>query len=316
MYLRRGLRTAWALAAAGASLTAAQGLLAANSDDEIPPWSLALEQRLQPWCPRGCASGVPFTAVYKSGDRILVFVGVHHVFTPRNSTIRAVDSGFAATSAAILIAEGFPTAMGESPAPLVKHASKRGTAEEDQFTKSEGMYAISRAITDGIPFLGGEPTRTEQVQALERRGFTPTDIAFAYLVGGLSQSLRSGDLASSSDPKLAESFAQWSRAFSDQYQLPPLSLEDFKTRYQAVFGVELTRDADPAKRSEPGSTSAVSLLNQTDMVTRDEHLLATIEKELDSKKRVLVVYGGSHWTTLSQALQRRLGKPKITPFVE
>jgi hypothetical protein len=315
MYLRRGLRTAWAIAAASASLTLAQGLLAADSDDEIPPWSLALEQRLQSWCPGGCASGVPFTAVYKSGDRILVFVGVHHVFTPRNSTIRAVDSGFA-TSPAILIAEGFPTAMAESPAPLVKHASKRGTAEEDQFTKSEGMYAISRAITDGIPFLGGEPTRAEQVQALERRGFAPTDIAFAYLVGGLSQSVRSGDLASPSDPKLAESFAQWSRAFADQYQLPPLSLADFKTRYQAVFGVELTHDAESAKRSEPGTTTAVALLNQADMMTRDEHLLATIENELASKKRVLVVYGGSHWTTLSQALQRRLGKPKITPFVE
>jgi len=29
------------------------------------------------------------------------------------------------------------------------------------------------------------------------------------------------------------------------------------------------------------------------------------------KKRVLVVYGGSHWTTLSGALQKRLGKPTI-----
>jgi len=62
MYLRRGLRTTWAIAAASASLTVAQGLLAANSDDEIPPWSLALEQHLQPWCPGGCASEVPFTA--------------------------------------------------------------------------------------------------------------------------------------------------------------------------------------------------------------------------------------------------------------
>jgi hypothetical protein len=244
----------------------------------------------------------------------LVFVGVHHVFTPRNSTIRAIDGGFAATSPAIVITEGFPTAMGESPAPLVKQASKRGTAEEDQFTKSEGMYAISRAITDGIPFLGGEPTRSEQVQALERRGFTPTDIAFGYLVGGLSQSVRSGDLASTSDPKLAESFAQWSRAFSDQYQLPTLSLDDFKTRYQAMFRVELTHDADFSKRAEPGTSSPVALLNQTDMVARDEHLLATIEEELDLKKRVLAVYGGSHWTTLSQALQRRFGKPKITPY--
>lgn len=31
---------------------------------------------------------------------------------------------------------------------------------------------------------------------------------------------------------------------------------------------------------------------------------------------VLVVYGGSHWTTLSQALEKRMGKPRITPFLE
>jgi Asp/Glu/hydantoin racemase len=58
------------------------------------------------------------------------------------------------------------------------------------------------------------------------------------------------------------------------------------------------------------------LLNQTDMTTRDQHILATIEKELALKKRVLVVYGGSHWTTLSQVLEKKYGKPVIKPFLE
>jgi hypothetical protein len=306
--------TAWAIAAAGAALTLAQAVLAVT-DYDIPPWSLALERRLQPWCPGDCEQGVPFTALYKSGDRTLVFVGVVHVFTPKNSTIRAIDSGFRVTAPAILISEGLPTAMGESPAPLVKQASRRGTANEDQFTESEGMYAISQAIARGVPFIGGEPTRAEQAQALERQGFTPTDIAFAYLVGGLSQSIRSGELTNSGDPKLPESYDQWARAFSDQYGLPTLSLDEFKDRYRSMFGVALTQDSAAATRSEPGPGSPVALLNQTDMITRDEHLLSTIEKELETKRRVLVVYGESHWTTLSEALQRRLGKPRITPFI-
>ena len=50
------------------------------------------------------------------------------------------------------------------------------------------------------------------------------------------------------------------------------------------------------------------------MNVRDRHLLATIEKELTLKERVLVVYGGSHWITLSEALQKRLGKPTIVGF--
>ena|ERR1700690_1692401 len=39
-------------------------------------------------------------------------------------------------------------------------------------------------------------------------------------------------------------------------------------------------------------------------------------EELALKKRVLVVYGGGHWITLSQALEKRLGKPTITGFVD
>jgi hypothetical protein len=52
------------------------------------------------------------------------------------------------------------------------------------------------------------------------------------------------------------------------------------------------------------------------MVARDEHLWATIQRQLDVKKRVLVVYGGSHWTTLSEMLRMKLGRPAISSFAE
>ena len=53
---------------------------------------------------------------------------------------------------------------------------------------------------------------------------------------------------------------------------------------------------------------------RVDMMTRDRHLLGLIEQQLLDKHSVLVVYGGSHWATLSSALQERLGKPKVIPF--
>jgi hypothetical protein len=290
--------------------------LRAADTGEIPPWSLALEQRLQPWCPADCATVVPFTATYTSKDRTLVFVGAHHVFTAANSTTRAIDAGFAASSPAILIAEGFPTAMGESPAPLVKHAGRRGTAEEDRFTRSEMMYALSLVIGRGIPFIGGEPTFEEQRRALEARGFSQADIAFAYLLGMLSQSVRSGDLAGAGDLRLAESYAQAAQGLADQYQLRAPSVADFSARYRVMFGVEAAEDAHFVSRSDPGTDSPVARLNRARMVIRDEHLLKTIESEMDSKRRVLIVFGGSHWTTLSKALQKRYGKPEITPFLD
>src|SRR5271170_5584080 len=54
-----------------------------NHEDAIPPWTLALEKRLQPWCPAGCVDEIPFTATYGKNGNSLVFVGVHHVFTPQ-----------------------------------------------------------------------------------------------------------------------------------------------------------------------------------------------------------------------------------------
>jgi hypothetical protein len=52
------------------------------------------------------------------------------------------------------------------------------------------------------------------------------------------------------------------------------------------------------------------------MMTRDRHLLGLIEQQLAERHSVLVVYGGSHWATLSAALEKRLGKPEVRPFLK
>jgi hypothetical protein len=49
---------------------------------------------------------------------------------------------------------------------------------------------------------------------------------------------------------------------------------------------------------------------------RDRHILSVIEKQLSQRHTVLVVYGGAHWSTLSAALEARLGKPEIVPFLQ
>ena len=292
----------------------------ATPDDAavIPAWTFELERRLQPWCQSDCALLTPFVATYRSRGQVLVFVGVRHVFTSENPTLRAVDSGFSTASPAIVVVEGFPTEMGESPPPLVQAVRTRGTADADDFARGEAIYAASLAVRRGIPFIGGEPTRREQVGALARKGYEPADIAFSYLLGGLSQSLRAGDLADTSDPGLTAVFARWSGGFANQYKLAPMSLEEFERRYRSMFGVDLASDTQLVARSDIATTTvpALAALHQADMITRDEHLLATIERQLASRKRVLVVYGGSHWTTLAQALEKKLGKPQIRPFTE
>ena len=282
----------------------------------VLPYSPALERRVQPWCPAPCNLLVPFVATYRKGSEALVFVASRHAFNERDPTMRAVSWGFAAARPAVVIVEGFPTAMGEDPPPVVQEAYRHGTTQADGYAKGEAMHAASLALSSGVPFMGGEPTRAQQIEVLERKGYTPGDIALAYLVGSLSQGLRSGDLSNASDPRLPTQFARWAKGFSDQYRLQPLTLEEFTLRYRSVFGVDYKEDPQVVQRSDPGPDTPVARLNQTDMIVRDEHILETIVKQLAARRRVLIVYGGSHWTTLSQALEKRLGKPRIDVFFQ
>jgi hypothetical protein len=165
--------------------------------------------------------------------------------------------------------------------------------------------------------LGGEPAPVEVLQALGRGGYTAKDIAFAELVDSLGQTVRAGDvIPGAKDPRLAVAFTRSANAFISRYSLPSLSFEEFSSRYKLMFGVDVAEDERLATRPWPGTDSQLALLSQAHMNVRDRHLLATIEKELALKERVLVVYGGSHWITLSQALQRKFGKPTIVGFAD
>ena len=108
------------------------------SEDRIQPSSLELERRVEPWCPGDCAVEVPFVASYRKGTERLVFVGAHHAFQPNSPTMRAVKAGFDQLQPEVVILEGFPTAMGENPPPLVADAHRYGAADADEFVRGEG----------------------------------------------------------------------------------------------------------------------------------------------------------------------------------
>ncbi len=174
------------------------------SEDRVLPSSLDLERKVEPWCPGDCAVIVPFVASYRKGKERLVFVGVRHAFSPNDPTMRAVAAGFAMIHPNVVIVEGFPTVMGENPPPLVAEAQRYGAHDANEHDRGEEMYAASIALVRGIPFVGGEPTREEENQALKAKGFTDADVAFTYLLGRFSGALRSGDIPGTSRESLAK----------------------------------------------------------------------------------------------------------------
>ena len=282
--------------------------------------SVELERKVGPPCPGDCAAGVQFVARSQKGAERLVFVSARHAFNPNAPTMRAVKEGFAEIQAKVVILEGFPTVIGENPPPLVEMARRYGAAEADEYGRSEGMYAASIALMRGIPFMGGEPTREEQMQVLKTKGFTDADIAFGYLAGGLSQALRSHDIP---DTSVASIEKFWPRDVENLklptdhggWGLDAPSLEEFRQRYRQLYGVDIVDDKElPLRIDVALDKTRNGQQTRVDMKTRDRHLLGLIEQQLSERHSVLVVFGGSHWATLSAALETRLGKPKITPF--
>ena len=291
------------------------------SEDRILPSSLELERRTQPWCPGNCAVSVPFVASYRKGSERLVFVGVRHAFNPNAPTMRAVTTGFAKIDPKVVIVEGFPTAMGENPPPLVEEAHRYGAPNADEYARGEAMYAASIALMRGIPFLGGEPTREEQIHVVKAKGFTDADIAFGALLGEFSQALRSGDIPDTSARSLAKVYPQSAQTLNlpldhGGWNLNAPSLDEFRQRYRDMYGVDIVGDGEFPLRIDVGDTTRHGQQSKVDMMTRDRHLLGLIEQQLVQRHSVVVVYGGSHWSTVSAALEERLGKPKVRPFLE
>jgi hypothetical protein len=300
----------------------AQTAIPLPNENRILTASLELERRTQPWCPGDCTVGASFVASYRKGSESLVFVGVHHAFQPNDPTMQAVKAGFAEFQAKMVVVEGFPTAMGENPPPLVAEAHRHGAPDADEFARGEAMYAASMALMQSIPFVGGEPTRDEEIQALKAHGFTETDIAFSALAGAFSQALRSGDIPDTSAASLAKAYPHLAQQLKEPterggWNLNAPTLEGFQQQYRNMYHVDIVGDTKfPLRIDGVLDTTRYGEQARANMMLRDRHLLGLIEQQLSHRHSVLVVYGGSHWSTLSAALEARLGRPKVRPFLK
>lgn len=269
----------------------------------IPPFTAALEARVAP-------PTAPFIAVYTRDGRTLVFVAARHSFTP-GPTFAAVERGFRLAKPHYVIVEGFPTALGENPPPIVAEAKRHGARDVDAFARSEAMHAAAAAIAAGIPFIGGEPTDAEQAAVLTQQGYTRSDVLFAYLVREIGQLFRSKQINDPRDPVLARLFDAAARADAHSLGAPPMTLAEFGRRYRAVFGTDYRTDRARITRADPAKDTAVGRLLRASMVARDRHLFGLITRALTAHGRVLVVYGGSHWVTLSGSLEAVLRRPRF-----
>jgi hypothetical protein len=271
---------------------------------EIPLFSEALARE------RGPATA-PFIATYRSGTKVLGFVGADHLFNLENSTVDSIRRAFDETKPTLLIIEGIPTALGRNFAPILQAVRRRETSDADPFSRSEAVFAASLAVRDGIPFLGGEPSMTEELDGLIARGYTRDEVLFALRLRSLGQARQSGEMPAGDAAAFSAGYQREARAVAQMTGTRAQTEESFISDYRRMTGVDPVADLEMAHRYVPGTKDTLQKMAADNMRFRDEHLLAIILDGLDTDSRVLVVYGSSHWTTLSRALEDRLGKPQI-----
>ena len=154
---------------------------------QIPLFSEALAKERGP-------TEAPFIVTYRPGAKVLTFVGADHVFTNDNSTIDSIRRAFADTNPSMVIVEGFPTALGRNPEPILQAVRRRDAPDADSFAQGEPAFTASLALARNVPFVGGEPTMTEEIDGLVAKGYKRDDVLFAFVLRSLGQARRSGEM--------------------------------------------------------------------------------------------------------------------------
>lgn len=284
-------------------LSAAGCASAPPSPEGVSEFSLALQARLprQP----------PFLAVFERGDRTLGFVASEHSIHSDHPTFALVRTAFDAVQPRAVIIEGVKTALGEWPRPIVEGARRLKTSPAP-YSGGEPLYTAQLAMERDIPLWGGEPSDQDIYAALLAAGSDPQDAFYAFMFGPLAQSVMQSDIDGPTDPRFDDRFERWARWNArDLTPTPDASALAFRTWYRDRTGLDLNVDPNWLAGNDPDYAGPIQRELKQHTRIRDQHLFDLIRSRLETHRRVLVVYGGSHIATMWSALVQQLGRPRL-----
>jgi hypothetical protein len=275
--------------------------------DLVQPYTAELAASVEP-------SEYPYVAEHSRSGRRLAFVAATHTVDRNSATHRDVRRAFDHVRPAAVIIEGIPSSWGENPEAVVELARMTDDPSAQPYARGEAGYAASLALAAGVPFLGGEPTEAERTRDLLLQGFDAVDVFHTDLLGLLVQAISTGQITGPADPRFDGVFGLKTVSLAMERENPPrITYEGFADWYLAQFGADYRTDPLFTRRFDPAAETLVGRLLRAQSQIRDRHLLQVIMDTLKRRERVLVVYGGTHRTTLARALTRALGPAVVWP---
>lgn len=283
----------WALAFIGAA-----NIAHADFDlTKLKNYSLDLERNLP--------ANTPFMACYKKDDRELCYIATNHGSDPSSATFKLIQKAVDDLRPDFIVLEGFESKKGVSPTDVKEIQEK--FCKTDGAKCEEPLYAISLAQEKGIPFIGAEPDDVEVYDDFHSEGYSKNEtfaLRFAMLV---PQFYRAGQIANMEDVhKRFDQYFQISGVSGVTLTYP--EYEDWLKR-NIDKTLEFSDMVNPLFVAPLSNGSKLQVMANKLEWIRDKHILRTILDYFRQYKRVLVVYGHSHFLTQIDVLEQHLGKP-------
>lgn len=243
----------------------------------------------------------------KNGKRLLYLQAGHG--TDKNAkTFAAIDWIYKNNKPDVAIVEGFPSALGLSPASITEQMSKN--VKGDFYPDGEVSYMVIKANEEKVPFIGGESTPQDSLQKIKEAGYTVNDMIGFMFVRVIPQKIRSGELTGTNVNKVYDVYAR--NKASELGLTNVMSFRDFKKWYKN--GQKKNFQLDKIENGEAAPIDDGALLTQKisllDIQAREEAIIRTIETMLNQYNTVFIAYGSSHYRLEHQIFKDYFGQPQ------
>ena len=263
------------------------------------PWSVSLESE-EPF-------DYPFHAQYEIDTKSLTYLATLHENSESSETFKNIKHQIENNHIDCIILEGFPFSLGYSPANMSNWAEKQGS--HGVYDGFETAYSIKLADINRVKYIGAEPETHHIFEKVLQNGFSSKDIVYYFFVQQVFQNKCNSSLTEDQ----IESFFQSNISKYKEYldYLPEYS--DFLSWYMEnnheTFCFGSLTDSVPAPYQD--GNLLTQRISSAVCIARDQFIVSVINDIFNKFSKVVVIFGGSHWSTQKKALENAYGKPKV-----
>lgn len=245
----------------------------------------------------------PYAALFKTQQRELLYVASRHDVGLETPTFHFIKDAFNAFSPDIIILEGFEEDEGLSPERLTQHIQNVCLPKWN--CCGEPYYTTHLAMQKNINVIGAEPSNSETFDPMASNGYTLKDVVFFYFTRMIPQYYRQNEIASTAD--LIKLFPKF---ISNYMDAKSYTFNDYKNWLNSKLGQnpswKYLIDTNYTAPIETGQYLQ-KISNEINSI-RDQHILKVVFKMLEQHKKVMIVFGASHYPLQKDVLEQHLGR--------